>query len=307
MTMTTLSTHDTKRSDDVRARLAAITEAPGQWRSFLKRWSRRNAEHKSQGLPDRNTEYFLYQTMIGAWPIAMDRMIQYMEKATREAKQHTSWTQQNREFEDALKNFIERLYGSQEFITAIEEFVDRIIAHGRVNGLAQTLLKCTAPGVPDTYQGSELWDLHLVDPDNRGPIDYDTRRSMLSELQAGMAVEEIMKRMDSGMPKLWTLYCALNLRRNRPDWFGAGADFLPLMFEGKKMDHAIGYLRAGSVATIVSRWSLKLGGSWANTIVDLPGSLWRNLLTNETLRGGRIPVQDVLRRFPVALLVKEES
>ena len=307
MTMTTLSTHDTKRSDDVRARLAAITEAPGQWRSFLKRWSRRNAEHKSQGLPDRNTEYFLYQTMIGAWPIAIDRMIQYMEKATREAKQHTSWTQQNREFEDALKNFIERLYGSQEFITAIEEFVDRIIAHGRVNGLAQTLLKCTAPGVPDTYQGSELWDLHLVDPDNRGPIDYDTRRSMLSELQAGMAVEEIMKKMDSGMPKLWTLYCALNLRRNRPDWFGAGADFLPLMFEGKKMDHAIGYLRAGSVATIVSRWSLKLGGSWANTIVDLPGSLWRNLLTNETLRGGRIPVQDVLRRFPVALLVKEES
>ena len=109
LTMTTLSTHDTKRSDDVRARLAVITEIPGQWRSFLRRWSRMNAPLKTQDLPDRNTEYFLYQTMIGAWPIASDRMIQYMEKAVREAKQQTSWTQQNKEFEDALKKFIERL------------------------------------------------------------------------------------------------------------------------------------------------------------------------------------------------------
>jgi (1->4)-alpha-D-glucan 1-alpha-D-glucosylmutase len=305
--MTTLSTHDTKRSDDVRARLAVITEIPGQWRSFLKRWSRLNAAHKSQEMPDRNTEYFLYQTMIGAWPIASDRMIQYMEKATREAKQQTSWTQQNKAFEDALKNFIERLYTSQEFIAAIEEFVNRLIDHGRINGLAQTLLKCTAPGVPDTYQGSELWDLHLVDPDNRGPIDYDTRRSMLSELRTGMAIEEIMERMDSGMPKLWTLYCALNLRRSRPEWFGSDAEFSPLVFEGKKMEHAVGYVRAGSVATIVSRWSLKLGGSWTNTMVDLPDNLWKNLLTNETIRGGHISLQNVLRTFPVALLVKEES
>ena len=185
--------------------------------------------------------------------------------------------------------------------------MSRLVHHGRINGLAQTLLKCTAPGVPDTYQGSELWDLHLVDPDNRGPIDYDARRSMLSELEAGMTVEEIMNRIDSGLPKLWTLYCALNLRRNRPEWFGADADFAPLAFEGKKMDHAVGYIRAGSVATIASRWSLKLGGSWANTTVDLPETLWKNLLTNETLSGGRIPMQDILRRFPVALLVKESS
>jgi len=307
LTMTTLSTHDTKRSDDVRARLAVITEVPSQWRSFLRRWTRTNAAIKTQGQPDRNTEYFLYQTMIGAWPIACDRLIPYMKKAVREAKQQTSWTQQNKEFEDALKTFVERLYESKEFVAAMDEFVGRIINPGRVNGLAQTLLKCTAPGVPDTYQGSELWDLHLVDPDNRGPIDYAARRSMLAELEAGMPVEEILERMDSGMPKLWVLYCALNLRRSRPEWFGANADFAPLIVEGKKLEHAIAYLRAGCLATIVPRWPLQLGGNWSNTVVDLPGSLWKNLLTNEVLSGGRVPVQNVLRRFPVALLVKEES
>lgn len=307
LTMTTLSTHDTKRSDDVRARLAVITEAPGQWRSFLRRWSRINASSKKDGKPDRNTEHFLYQTMIGAWPIECDRLTPYMEKAVREAKQQTSWTQQNKEFEDSLKTFIERLYGSKEFMAAIGEFVSRIIAPGRVNSLAQTLLKCTAPGVPDTYQGSELWDLHLVDPDNRGPIDYKARRSLLSELEAGMPVEEILKSMDSGMPKLWVLYCALKVRRRRPELFRANGDFTPLVIEGRKTDHAMGYLRAGSLATVVPRWNLRIAGNWSNTSVDLPGERWRNLLTDEVLNGGRVPMQSLLRRFPVALLVREES
>ncbi len=307
LTLTTLSTHDTKRSDDVRARLAVITEMPGQWRSFLRRCSRMTAAFKTQGQPDRNTEYFLYQTMIGAWPIASDRLIPYMEKAVREAKQQTSWTQQNKEFEEALRIFIERLYGSTEFVAAIDEFAGRITDPGRVNSLAQTLLKCTAPGVPDTYQGSELWDLHLVDPDNRGPIDFETRWRMLSELQAGTPVDEILKRMDSGMPKLWVLFCALNLRRNRPEWFDASAEISPLVFEGRKTEYAVGYLRAGNLATIVPRWPMKLGGNWSNTTVDLPGNLWKNLLTSEVLSGGRVPVQNVLHRFPVALLAREEG
>jgi (1->4)-alpha-D-glucan 1-alpha-D-glucosylmutase len=307
LTMTTLSTHDTKRSDDVRARLAVITEAPGQWRSFLRRWSRINASFKKDGKPDRNTEYFLYQTMIGAWPIERDRLAAYMEKAVREAKQQTSWTQQNAEFENALKTFIEHLYDSEEFTVAIDEFVRRIIAPGRVNSLAQSLLKCTAPGIPDTYQGSELWDLHLVDPDNRGPIDYVTRRSLLSELNAGMPVEDIVKSMDSGMPKLLVLRCALNLRRRMPELFGADADFTPLVIEGRKADHAMGYLRAGSVAAIVPRWNLKLAGSWSNTNVYLPAQSWRNVFTDEVLNGGRVALSSLLRRFPVALLVKEES
>jgi (1->4)-alpha-D-glucan 1-alpha-D-glucosylmutase len=307
LTMTTLSTHDTKRSDDVRARLAVITEAPGQWRSFLRRWSRANASLKTEDKPDRNTEYFLYQTMIGAWPIERDRLTAYMEKAAREAKQHTSWTQQNKEFEDALRTFIERLYGSNEFIAAIGEFVNRVVTPGRVNGLAQTLLKCTAPGVPDTYQGSELWDLHLVDPDNRGPVDYAERRLLLSELEAGMQVEEIVKSMDSGMPKLWVLYCALKWRRRRPELFGADGGFAPLVIEGRKADHAVGFVRAGCVATIVPRWNLKLSGNWSNTTVDLPDGRWMNVLTDELFNSGRVSMTSLLRRFPVALLVKEES
>ncbi len=215
-TMNALSTHDTKRSEDVRARLAVLTEIPGNWRSVLHRWSRSNQQFRTGKLPDRNTEYFLYQTLIGAWPIAVDRITTYMEKAVREAKQQTSWTQPNQEFEDGLKHFIEQILASSDFVSALEAFVAKVMLPGRVNSLTQTLLKCTAPGVPDTYQGSEIWDLRLVDPDNRGPIDYETRQSMLAELEAGMSVEEIMKRMDSGMPKLWVLYKALHLRRERP-------------------------------------------------------------------------------------------
>jgi (1->4)-alpha-D-glucan 1-alpha-D-glucosylmutase len=306
-TMTTLSTHDTKRSDDVRARLAVITEDPASWRGFLRHWSRQNVSLKTDAQPDRNTEYFLYQTMIGAWPIGADRLTLYMEKSVREAKQQTSWTQPNKRFEDALKDFIEQLYGKPEFVAAVEELVSQILMPGRVNSLTQTLLKCTAPGIPDTYQGSELWDLHLVDPDNRGPIDYELRQSLLSELESGIRAEEIMKRMDCGLPKLWILYRVLNLRRRRPELLGAEANFESLSIYGRKSNHAMGYIRAGKLATIVPRWTMKLEGLWSDTVVDLPADRWKNLLTDEMLNGGRIPIQDLFRRFPVALLLKEEN
>ncbi len=136
-----------------------------------------NASFKTRNFPDRNTEYFLYQTLIGAWPISRERLVAYMEKAVREAKQQTSWTQQNKEFEDALRNFIERILESRDFVDG--PGIDgrhTFCKAGRVNSLAQTLLKFTAPGVPDTYQGSELWDLRLVDPDNRTPVDYAAAR-----------------------------------------------------------------------------------------------------------------------------------
>src|SRR6266568_545180 len=307
LTMTTTSTHDTKRSDDVRSRLAVITEIPGRWKIALSRWARRNAPFKAGPYPDRNTEYLLYQTLIGAWPIATDRVTAYMEKATREAKQQTSWTQQNKEFEDALRAFIERILDSKEFVSELEDFVARVIAPGRTNSLSQTLMKYTAPGVPDTYQGGELWDLHLVDPDNRGPVDYEIRRSMLAELETGMSIEEILKNMESGLPKLWIVYCALGLRRKRPEWFREGSAYTPLNIEGSKKDHAVAYLRGESVATIVPRWSLKLGGSWASTTLDLPQGRWRNVLTGNLLSGGRCRLQNLLQRFPVALLIKQED
>ncbi len=303
--MTTLATHDTKRGDDVRARLAVISEEPRRWRGTVKRWTQRNAEFKTGKFPDRNTEYFLYQTLVGAWPISFDRLAAYMEKAVREAKQQTSWTQQNKEFEDALRIFIERLLGSAQFLEELGEFVDRVKAPGRINGLAQTLIKMTAPGVPDTYQGGELWDLRLVDPDNRGPVDYDERRSLLAALTAGMSAEEIMEKIDSGLPKLWVTHCALKLRRRNPEWFGAEAAYSPLAVKGPKQDHVIAYLRGDNVATCVPRWSAKLNGFWSSTAVTLPEGKWRNVLTGDSVAGGEVRVQVLLQRFPVALLTRE--
>jgi (1->4)-alpha-D-glucan 1-alpha-D-glucosylmutase len=139
--MTTLSTHDTKRSDDVRARLAVLTEIPERWKTALSRWSRRNAQFKTGNYPDRNTEYFLYQTLIGAWPISSERLVGYLEKATREAKQQTSWTQPNQVFEEALRRFVEGILNSSQFIAELKEFVARIIMPGRLNSLSQTPAK----------------------------------------------------------------------------------------------------------------------------------------------------------------------
>ncbi len=304
LTMTTLSSHDTKRSEDVRARLAAITELTGRWRAAVNRWSRTNAPFRSGKYPDRNTEYYLYQTLVGAWPIGRERLTSHMEKAAREAKQQTSWTQPNREFEDALRNFIGRILESRVFTSELEDFVGRVLDAGRINSLAQTLLKYTAPGVPDTYQGTELWDLSLVDPDNRRPVDYGARRNLLRELERGMDVEEIMRNMSSGLPKLWVAHRALCLRRDHPEWFGIDAAYTPMLAEGPKSDHIVAYLRGDRVAVLAPRWSLKAGGRWGATIIELPPGEWKNNLTGETLSGGRLRVQTILQRFPVALLTR---
>jgi (1->4)-alpha-D-glucan 1-alpha-D-glucosylmutase len=304
-TMNTLSTHDTKRSDDVRARLAVLTEIPGRWRKALQRWSRGNREFKSGEFPDRNTEYFLYQTLVGAWPIDAGRVTAYMEKAVREAKQQTSWTQQNKEFEDALKMFIERILDSQEFVSELESMVAQVLLPGRINSLAQSLIKCTAPGVPDMYQGGEIWDLRLVDPDNRGPIDYAIREAMLAELDAGVSVDEIMKSMDSGMPKLWVIYKALHLRRDHPEWFGESAAYTPLEAEGSKQAHLIAFCRGEQVAVLAPRWNIRLDGGFGSTTVELPAGPWTNILSGEDVSGGKNRLQNLLQRFPVALLVHD--
>jgi (1->4)-alpha-D-glucan 1-alpha-D-glucosylmutase len=304
-TMNALTTHDTKRSEDVRARLAVLTEMPGRWRSALNRWSRMNAQFRSGNYPDRNTEYFLYQTLIGAWPICAQRLHIYMEKAAREAKQQTSWTQQNKEFEDALHAFIDHILGSQEFIAELENFVGQVLVPGRFNSLAQTLVRYTAPGVPDTYQGSELWDLRLVDPDNRAPVDYHARCAMLAELEKGIDIEEILRQMDSGLPKFWVAYRSLRLRRDHPEWFGAEAEYAPMIAEGAKKEHVIAYLRGGNVATVVPRWNAKLGAGWAATAVELPAGRWQNILAGGAIDGGRARVQALFEHFPVALLVKD--
>ncbi|HEY4378806.1 MAG TPA: malto-oligosyltrehalose synthase [Acidobacteriaceae bacterium] len=314
-TMVTLSTHDTKRSDDVRARLAVLSEVPEEFGEALNRWSRMNNDLRPElpggghgDMPDRNTEYLLYQTLIGAWPITVERLQEYMLKAVREAKLRTSWTANNVEFESALGAFIEAVMGYAPFVTDLERFVDSVKHAGRVNSLAQTLMKHTAPGVPDLYQGGELWDLSLVDPDNRRPVDYGLRRKLLQEMlgrPAGEVAAESMRRVEEGLPKLWTIHQSLCLRRERPESFRAEAAYVPLGVMGPKANHGIAYLRGEAVATIVPRLAASLTGEWGETVVELPPGRWMNRLTGATVEGGKAEMSEVLRDFPVALLVRE--
>ena len=310
LTMTTLSTHDTKRSDDVRARLAVLTEVPDRFSSAIRRWSRMNAELRgvqSDGTPiiDRNTEYFFYQTLIGAWPIDADRLKTYMVKATREAKQRTSWVANNKQFEDALKNLIERTLANASFVDKLNQFVDSIKHAGRVNSLAQTLMKHTAPGVPDLYQGAELWDLSLVDPDNRRPVDYRLRCRLLHEMQ-NMSASEVMQRIDEGLPKLWTIRHALHLRREHPEWFDAENGYQLLEASGANRAHVVAYLRGDHVITVVPRLTVILKGKWGDTAISIPEGEWTNLLSGQTVRGGKVLIDGLLQDFPVALLTRSE-
>jgi (1->4)-alpha-D-glucan 1-alpha-D-glucosylmutase len=246
--------------------------------------------------------------MIGAWPITPERLKDYMQKATREAKQKTTWTSNNAEFEDALQNFIGAVMQHDRFLAELESFVGLLEDAGRVNSLAQTLLKHTSPGVPDLYQGAEVWDLSLVDPDNRRPVDYRLRAKLLHEIKrmpAEKAAEEAMHRADDGLPKMWTIHRALCLRRERPESFGANAAYAPLTVMGPKANHAIAYLRGTDVATVVPRFVRILDNQWQQTTVSLPEGSWTHRLTGASVAGGSVPINEVLRDFPVALLVKD--
>jgi (1->4)-alpha-D-glucan 1-alpha-D-glucosylmutase len=314
LTMTTLSTHDTKRSEDVRARLAVLSEIPARFSSAIHRWFRMNSGFRTGrsglgAMPDRNTEYLYYQTIIGAWPITVERARAYMLKATREAKQQTAWTANNKEFEDALHKFIADTLTHPPFVKELTQFVDKIKDAGRVNSLAQTLMKYTAPGVPDTYQGTELWDLSLVDPDNRRPVNYALRQQLLKDLKSmsGDNISaQILARAEEGLPKMWVVHQALQLRRERPQWFDAEAAYIPLAVEGAKSEYAIAYQRGDSLAVIVPRLTTKLGGTWRETTVTLPQGVWVNRMTRAEIRGGKILMRNLLKDFPVALLVRKE-
>ncbi|HEV2577861.1 MAG TPA: malto-oligosyltrehalose synthase [Acidobacteriaceae bacterium] len=301
-TMTTLSTHDTKRSDDVRARLAVLSEVPDEFHQLAEHWSRHNARYTSGGVIDRGTEWFLYQTIIGAWPINAERLRNYMEKAMREAKLRTSWVSQNNEYEEALRKFVDSLLGDVKFISELEEFVNKINYAGRVNSLAQTLLKYTSPGVPDLYQGAELWDHSLVDPDNRRPVDYDLRRKLLKEMRS-MTAEQVMQRMDEGLPKLWVIHHALWLRRERAHSFGPEAPYRPCKAQGPHADRVIAYTRAGDILTVVPRWT-QSRTSWDETTLELPEGRWTNCLTGQNFEGLQ-QIENLFAVFPVSLLTRE--
>ena len=303
-TMVTLSTHDTKRSDDVRARLAVLSEDPKWFQDALKRWSRTNRIFRTNGFPDPNTEYFYYQTLIGAWPLSMDRALAYMEKAVREAKSQTSWTSNNQEFEDALRRFIRCTLEYEPFLNELERFVAKILPAGRINSLAQTLLKHTVPGIPDTYQGSELWDLSLVDPDNRRPVDYAVRRRLLAELK-NSSISEISDRSDEGSAKMWTIHRALTVRRARAASFGEQGGYFPLYDEGAESENFLGFRRGDDVITMVTRLPLSLKRGWGSTTVDIPHGRWLNQMTNQIIDGGIVKLKNIFEKFPVALLTLE--
>jgi (1->4)-alpha-D-glucan 1-alpha-D-glucosylmutase len=264
---------------------------------------RDNRHHKVDGLPDANTEYLLYQTLVGAYPIETDRVAAYMEKAAKEAKTQTSWLNPDAHFDAGLRRFVEAVCADADFLSSLRAFANYLTRPGRVNSLAVKLLTLTAPGVADIYQGSELWDLSLVDPDNRRPVDYERRRGLLRELR-GMAAAEAWRRADEGLPKLLVVQRALQLRAERPEAF-AGGRYTPLLAAGPRAAHAVAFVRGDDVITVVPRLLLSLGGGWSDTVLALPPGRWTNRLTGESGLNGSARLAALFDSFPVALLARE--
>ncbi|NHC13921.1 malto-oligosyltrehalose synthase [Motilibacter deserti] len=299
--MTTLSTHDTKRSEDVRARLAVLSELPEAWAGAVTEWRALAAKHRSDvGWPDAATEYLLWQIVVGAWPLTADRLTAYLEKATREAKVHTTWTEPDERYDTDVKKFAEAVIADPSITQSVEAFVERLAPYFRVNVLGQKLLQLTMPGVPDVYQGTEIVDLSLVDPDNRRPVDYDRRKDLLSALDGGMEPDGL------DAEKLLVVSQALRLRSERPEAFGASGSYEPLT---SSSPHALGFVRGGSVAVVTTRLGagLERAGGWAEETVELPAGRWVDRLTGASFAGGSVRLGGLLSTLPVVLLAREVS
>ncbi len=345
------STHDTKRGEDVRGRINVLSEIPGKWYRAVCRWKEINHDRKKwideEEVPGANEEYLLYQTLIGAWPLdPMDsatyaelvrRIQEYLIKAMREAKLHTSWISPNEEYERATIAFIEailKLEKTNRFLRSFAEFHSQIVRAGMYNALAQTLLKITAPGAPDFYQGTELWDFNLVDPDNRRPVDFARRRELLASLATDddenltELVRSLIDSPQDGRIKLYLTNRALRYRRERQALFAEG-EYLPLAARGQKENHVIAFARASANETAVvltGRFFTRLAGPnqlpagsdvWGDTVVALnyvsAAGLYRDVFTGQRIRAERggdgveLPLAQVFAHLPLALLerVKE--
>ncbi len=304
-TMLTLSTHDTKRSADVRSRISLLSEIPEAWWDTARRWAERNEVHRHGGInPDRATEVLLYQTLVGAWPLDTDRLVATMAKSVKEAKVHTSWTSPDPAYDDDVERFTRAVVDDARFVEELEAFLaeHRIVELGRRASLAATTLLVTAPGVPDVYQGTELWDLSLVDPDNRRPVDHALSSRLLDEL-LDAPPEVAVDHLDDGGAKLWLLARLLRHRRRHADAH-RGSDYQPLPLTGPKAEHAVAFAR-GRLVVVVPRLLVGLGGDWAGTTVALPSGRWVDVLTGEEQDGGDRPVAELLGRFPVSVLASD--
>jgi len=343
--MSATSTHDTKRSEDVRARINVLSEAPGEWYRAIRRWRELNRAAKTR-LDDRyapgaNEEYLLYQTLVGTWPLypmnpteheAYVRRIEgYMQKALHEAKVHTSWVNPNSAYEQAVTRFVERVLEPSPgnvFLQELRQFQAPISRAGMWNSLAQLLLKIASPGVPDFYQGADLWSFDLVDPDNRRPVNYDLRRQMLKSFEQHAApdraalVDRLRENPCDGAIKLYVTRQALRFRRDHRDLFAQGS-YTALTAEGNRARHVVAFSRATAneiLIALTGRFFLKLcnshskpiGEMWGNTTVALPKrtehKIFRDIFTGKTITaehregGPFLPVNKIFSHCPVALL-----
>jgi (1->4)-alpha-D-glucan 1-alpha-D-glucosylmutase len=335
------ATHDTKRGEDARARLNVLSELPGPWTRQIRHWSRLNRRRKSpvcgNPAPDRNDEYLFYQALIGAYPFEgntpefRERMKVYAVKVLREAKRHTSWIEPDCDYEGACLRFLEAILAPSEdnrFLAELIRFQRRITRYGMINSLSQVLIKMTAPGTPDFYQGTELWDFSLVDPDNRRPVDFAHRRGMLAAIQAAFEndrhslIGDMLSAMEDGRIKMYLIWRALSARRRFAEVFGGG-EYHPLSPVGRRRNSVVAFARRKGpqwALTVVPRllhaWlkdgELPFGPeSWADTqltpVVGMP-SIWRDAITGEELVfESKYPVGRILQRFPVALLIGEDA
>jgi (1->4)-alpha-D-glucan 1-alpha-D-glucosylmutase len=299
--MLTLSTHDTKRSSDVRTRIHLLAEIPDAWAAAVQRWHTLTAAHRRPEGPDPALEQLIYQTLIGAWPIDSGRLVAYLEKATKEAKLRTTWTDPNPAYDDAVRAFATGILADDAFLTDLEVFVREhaLVEFGRITSLAQTTLLLTSPGVPDIYQGSEVWDLSLVDPDNRRPVDFERQRRLLDEVRSP---DTAWRCADEGGPKLWLIERVLADRAARPYAY-AGPTYEPIVATGPKADHVIAFARVETVV-VVPRLLIGLGGDWEATTLVVPDGRWRDVVTGIEVDGGSVDLADLLAHFPVAVLAQ---
>jgi (1->4)-alpha-D-glucan 1-alpha-D-glucosylmutase len=289
--MTTLSTHDTKRGEDVRARLAVISELPSEWSALVSRLM------SVAPAPDATLGYLLWQTFVGAGLIERERMHAYAEKAMREAAVGTTWVDPDAEFESAVHALVDAAYDSPDVHDPLSSFLDLVTPYGWSNALSQKLVQLTQPGVPDTYQGTEMWDDSLVDPDNRRTVDFEARRALLDRLDAQDDPPPVGA---DGAAKLWVVARTLRLRRDWPDLF---TGYAPLFADGPSAQHCVAYDRGGAI-TVATRLPVGLArsGGWHDTVLDAGGS------ATDVISGRRhdrnVALSDLLADYPVALLVR---
>lgn len=293
-TMTTLTTHDTKRGEDVRARIGVLSQVPSLWAEFVARWETRAPS------PDPATGQFLWQNIFGVWPVSgqvtrelRDRLHGYAEKAIREAAWHTSWKDPDADFEDAIHRWLDTVLDGP-VAGQLTELVAQLNPHAASDALGQKLLALTVPGIPDVYQGTELWDDSLVDPDNRRPVDYAARRAALHELQH---------------PKIRVVTTALRVRRAHPDTFLRG-EYVPVLADGDAADHVVAFRRGsngGDIVVAVTRWTVRLAETgWGNTVLPLPDGTWKDALTGAVADGPTSAAQ-LFADLPVVLLERHHD